>query len=107
MANKIGDILLLFVCLYSLIVYNSIYFNIIFSISKDYYINMNYNDILIDHTGHVLEKFNHIDYLITDLININVCDLFNLTNLSITPFIICFFIIIASICKSAQAGFHF
>lgn len=105
MANKIGDILLLFVCLYSLILYNSTSFNIIFSIPKDYYIHMNYNNFF--YTGHVIEKFNNIDYLLSDLININICDLFNLTNISITPFIICLFIIIASIRKSAQAGFHF
>lgn len=107
MANKVGDILLLFVCLYSLVIYNSLYFNIIFTISKDYFININYNDLFFSNTGHIIEKCNHIDYLVIDLINVHICDLVNITNVSTISFLICLFVIIASICKSAQAGFHF
>ena len=106
MANKIGDVLLLFACLYILINYNSLYFNTIFSSLNSYFINLGSNDFY-SHTGHFIVNYNKIDYIITTTSSTNINDFINLSNVSIAPLIICIFIIIASICKSAQAGFHF
>ena len=109
MANKIGDILLLFSCLFLLFKYNSLSFNNIFFLS-----NLNIISILslsqYEYTdlGYFITMNNNITYILHNFIYNNNINYFinNYIVLSIST-IICLFIIIASICKSAQAGFHF
>jgi len=110
MANKIGDILLLFSCLFLLFKYNSLSFNNIFFlsnfISNQYYFDSNFfqNSLSINY----LELNNSVEYLFynnNQYINLN--SIKHLNTVFFTSTLICFFIILASICKSAQSGFHF
>ena len=110
MANKIGDILLLFACLFLYFMYNSLYFNVIF-LCFDYtldYINIIYNNILNYNTnGYLLFYKNDLFYVLFNNKYISINDYNNYNTIVFLSTFICFFIIFASICKSAQAGFHF
>jgi len=76
MANKIGDILLLFACLFFIVLYNSLYFNVIF-LCVDYYLNYinEIHNMLISSNfkGYFLSYNNEITYIFLDnnYININ------------------------------------
>ena len=108
-ANKTGDVLLLFSCLFMAILYNSLYWNSIFLSFNDNIISIlslsqyEYTDL-----GYFITMNNNITYILHNFIYNNNINYFinNYIVLSIST-IICLFIIIASICKSAQAGFHF
>ena len=110
MANKIGDILLLFSCLFCCFLYNSLYFNVIFLTS--YYslnsINNTYKN-LIDYNleGFFLSDENSLIYIFFENTFLNINNYINYNIFIFVSTFICFFIILASICKSAQAGFHF
>lgn len=108
MANKIGDILLLFSCLFLVILYNSLYFNSIFLSSNYNLINNIYTSLCdMSHYGYLLLYNDKIEYLLYNYFFLNINDFINLNLCFFTSILICFFIILASICKSAQAGFHF
>jgi len=110
MANKVGDILLLCTCLLLYFYYNSLYFNVIFLCSDhtSNYIQLVYNNISdIDTKGYLITYNNSIIYILINKVIININNYTNYNIYFITSTIICFFIIIASVCKSAQSGFHF
>ena len=114
LANKIGDILLLFCCLYLLLKYNSLYFNnisIISNMETDNQVLGNFYNLIINDTNiNSLEYKNQIISWLSaserNIIMFLSSSMEMNTYFEITG-IICFFIIMASICKSAQAGFHF
>jgi len=106
MANKIGDILLLFSCLYLLMIYNSLYFNVIFSSTNESFSHI-YSIYNNNSSGHFIANHGKMEYIFNNIIGTSLIDTNNIKTFSITPFIVCILVIIASICKSAQAGFHF
>ena len=105
MANKVGDILLLFSCLFLIMLYNSLYFYNIFLVTTTS--PLLYDNLLFYNVhGYILSN-NNVNFLLFNNYFININDFFNYNLIFFTSTIICFFIILASICKSAQAGFHF
>lgn len=111
MANKTGDVLLLFSCLYLVFFYNSLYFNVIFSLcdhNLSYVIDLYKSSFNYTEGGYVL--LCNRETLIYILLNKNFFSISQYINNNLLIFsntIIAFFIIVASICKSAQSGFHF
>lgn len=111
MANKTGDILLLFSCLHLLFICNSVYFNTVFLYCEstlNYTVDLYNNIINYNITGYLLVyKENLVYFLFSNNIVVNINDYINYNIIFFTSTFVCFFIIIASICKSAQSGFHF
>ena len=108
MANKTGDILLLFSCLFLVIIYKSLYFNNIF-LSANFNLAENIYDYLCnyDSKGYFLVYKKNLIYILYDSLFFNINDYLNYNVIFFTSTMVCFFLIIASICKSAQSGFHF
>lgn len=110
MANKVGDIFLLFSCLFICFIYNSVYFNTVFLLSNyssTYLINLYENILSYSTKGYLIYYNDSLSYLLFNNNIININDYLNLNLISFTSYFICVFIIIASVCKSAQSGFHF
>ena len=106
MANKLGDSLLLFSCLFFLYVYNSMYFSTIFLCEQ--YTHYRWINIIIENTNVFHVNSNGSIYyfvLKNDIINVN--EMLNYNTFFFVSTFICFFIILAAVCKSAQSGFHF
>ena len=108
MANKLGDSLLLFSCLFLIYIYNSMYFNTIFSCES--FTLYKWNEIIniVSNTNVLNIKENKYTFyflLYNDIININ--DILNYNTFVFFSTFLCFFIVLASVCKSAQSGFHF
>lgn len=108
MANKIGDILLLFSCVFLIILYNSLCFNNIFLCVDNHLTDLYYNhSFLYSENGYFLTSQYNIHYVLYEYFNINLNNFNNIHLISFSSTVISLFIILASVCKSAQAGFHF
>ena len=87
MANKIGDISLLMVCVYIHLLYKTLDFSTLF--------------LVMDTTNHIIYPSNvntTMPYIVDGFLYLGLDSYFQK--------VICFLLIIAAVGKSAQAGFH-
>lgn len=108
-ANKLGDIFLLFLALWLYYLYNNLDFYTLFicnSYNNDLYIKFIYN--LLDNWENINVYFFSDTFFSISKSSFYIWSDYNYFIISFSSInTICFFILLASICKSAQSGFHF
>ena len=110
-ANKIGDICLLFLSILIYYMYNNLDFYTVFICNlniNNEYLSLIYNILGNWDNMNVYFFFTDVDFFVISKFFFFInSDYLNNTMYILYSNLICFFILIASICKSAQSGFHF